>query len=75
MVQAAAPVGSPATDLRIAFALRPHVRAYRVAARVGIHPAILSRALNNYVPLKPGIAARIHEAILAEEAAMAEASS
>lgn len=72
MVSAAPSVGSPATDLRIAFALRPHVRAYRVAARVGIHPALLSRALNGYRVIDSALAARIHEAILAEEAQLAE---
>lgn len=74
MVTAVDPVGTPAAaDIRIALALRPHIRAYRVAERVGINPVVLSRIVNGRQPVGFGLALLIHAAILAEDAGMAEA--
>ena len=69
MVATAGAVGPSTTDLQVAFAVRPGVRAYRVAARVGISPVVISRIVNGYRPVSPELALAIHAAILEEDAA------
>jgi DNA-binding transcriptional regulator YdaS (Cro superfamily) len=69
MVATAGTVGPSVNDLRVAFALRPHVRAYRVAARAGVSPVVLSRVLNGYRAVSAEMALDIHRAILEEERA------
>ena len=54
-----------AADLRAALA-RARVPIYVVAARVGAHPATLSRRLNGHWPLSEELARRLLEVIDAE---------
>ena len=71
--EAIAGLSGAAADLAVAFALRPRVRAYRVAARAGINPVVLSRILNGFRTIEPDLALRLIAALLAEEAGLHEA--
>ena len=51
-----------AADLRSEVA-RHQLKRYEVAARVGMHPTRLAAFLNEKLPLRPAMAARIHEAV------------
>jgi hypothetical protein len=66
--------GDSGDDLRAMIAYY-HVRVYRVASRVGMHPSTLARYLHNAEPLTVDLAAAIKEAVVAERADLVMARS
>jgi hypothetical protein len=63
--------GSSSDDLRALLAYH-NVPVYRVAYRLSIHPATLSRYLHNHKAITSELADAIKQAVAAERAAVAE---
>jgi hypothetical protein len=60
--------GSSGDDLR-AFIAYHKVPVYRIAYRLGFHPATLSKYLHNHAPISDALAAAIKQAVLDERTA------